>query len=412
MLYRPIADRIAQEILRSHTPGQPLMGVRDLARKEGISLLTARNVYLDLQKRGLITMRQGVGTFVEKKESTGIIDMSGIRPPGELLLWTNSFLTKINDGLVAYDPPEGYSPLRRQAGIYLEALGIKGLPLVMAGSQQALFLAGLAVLKPGDYVAVEDPGYTGALRIFESMGARIIRTPYPGNSEALQRLKDKRIRLFYTMPQAHIPTGASMPQETRQELLGLAEEYGFYILEDDPLSEITTLSSLKSQDIHDRVIYIKSLSNLLGPGLRIGFTLIPEEIREKIVRLKEINDLSTSGILQRIVYNMMRSGEMKRYIARLNKELQHRQAEACSLLGEGLYLPCIWIKTHAPSRVHMERLAGLGVRITPGDIYGARWANHLRICLMTPSGTDISRALEIIRKYMEGSMAPTISGMF
>ena len=275
MRYKEVAERLAGDILKRKRPGDRLPGVRELAKQENISLVTARNVYQHLMGKGLVISRQGVGTFVAYGSSGGVIDMATIRPPEELLLWVGKHLNITIEGLQTYDPPQGYEPLRQQARKWMISLGIDHTPIITAGSQQALFLVGLALLKKGDVVAVEDPGYMGAVRIFESLGAIVKTVPYISSQKDLDRLGTLGIRLFYTMPQGHIPTGGSIPEDLRDRLLEIARKKDFFIIEDDPLSEVEGIPPLKARDTHERVVYIKSLSNILGPGLRIGFAVVP-----------------------------------------------------------------------------------------------------------------------------------------
>ncbi len=409
MRYRSVADRLADEILKKKRPGARLPGVRELARQEGMSLVTARNVYQYLMAKGLVITRQGVGTFVAYAPADRTIDMASIRPPEELLLWVGSHLNITLEGLSTYDPPQGFEPLREQARTWLASLGVDRYPIITAGSQQALFLVGLSLLKPGDTVAVEDPGYKGAVRIFESLGARVIPIPCISSRKDLKDLRSMHISLLYTMPQGHIPTGNTIPDDLRGELLNLALKKDFLIIEDDPLSEILGLTPLKALDIADRVIYIKSLSNLLGPGLRIGFAVVPEAMYGRIIHFKEINDLSLSGILQRILLSMLSSSDLKDHVKRLGSELQVRTRYLSEFSGHKATGPCLWIRTPVPSRICQEDLLHQGIRITPGDIYGPGWADHIRLSLLTPSHADFEKGLDIVQRYLQGISGPGLN---
>ncbi|HOS97533.1 MAG TPA: PLP-dependent aminotransferase family protein [Deltaproteobacteria bacterium] len=402
MRYRAVAERIAGEILKTKRPGERLPGIRELARTERISMLTARNVYKHLADKGLVISRQGSGTFVAHGLSESITDMAAIRPPDELLLWAASHLRVTLEGLEAYDPPRGHAPLLEQSAAWLRKLGVDGQPIITSGSQQALFLVGLALLKQGDAVAVEDPGYRGAARIFESLGATVIPVPYLSSLEDLERIRPLRIRLFYTMPQGHIPTGRSMPDPVRNALLDMAAEQDFLIVEDDPLSEVLGMVPLKSADRHERVVYIKSFSNILGPGLRLGLAVVPEALSGSILHLKEINDLSISGILQRCLCSMLSSSELKAHVLRLRMELRARQAhlaKATPWKTEGV---CLWLRVPGPSRIHQENLLSLGLKVTPGDIYGPQWSEYLRLSILTPGRTAFEHAVQAVRDYLAG----------
>ncbi|MEN6473277.1 MAG: PLP-dependent aminotransferase family protein [Syntrophaceae bacterium] len=407
MRYKEIAERLAEHIMIHCQPGDRLPGLRAFARQERISLITARNVYLHLERQGLLTLRQGAGTYVARARKQGPIDMSSIRPPESMLVWVEPYLKAGMDGLLAYDPPQGYEPLRQAAQAWLSSQGIEAMPIITGGAQQALFLTGLTLLKPGDRVVVEEPGYTGARRIFESLGAQVTSMPCPRTAQDLEPLMKRGTKLFYTMPQAHIPTGASMPDEARAALVELARRRDFFILEDDPLSDIVGAVPLKARDTRDRVVYIKSLSNILGPGLRLGVCAMPAALEKRFIQLKEINDLSLSGILQRLFYAMLEAGDMARHIARLKAELEKRWEHIRAhgaWQGDGA---CLWIDTGSPGRLHAENLKRQGIKIMPGDIYGAAWANHIRLSILTPSRDELFKALECLQAYL-GQVRPDL----
>ncbi|HVN72430.1 MAG TPA: PLP-dependent aminotransferase family protein [Desulfomonilia bacterium] len=409
MRYKEVAERLAGDILKRRRPGERLPGIRELAIQENISHVTARNVYQYLLEKGLVISRQGSGTFVSYGSAGSIIDMATIRPPEELLLWVGPHLNITLEGLHTYDPPQGYEPLRMQAMNWLSSLGIHQTPIITAGSQQALFLVGLSLIKRGDVVAVEDPGYRGAARIFESLGAVVIPVHYISSIEDLDRLHSLDIRILYSMPQGLIPTGKSIPEGLRDRLLQLAHKRDFFIIEDDPLSEVMGATPLKARDMHERVIYIKSLSNILGPGLRIGFTVVPGTIYNTIIQLKEINDLSLSGILQRCLSTMLSSSNLKDHVRRLKIELQSRSDYLSHATSWATGGPCLWIKTSVPSRISCEKLLSLGVRVTPGDIYGAQWSDYIRLSVLTPSRMNFERAVGIVQEYLKGTTGPDLT---
>lgn len=395
-----IASRVARHIIESCQPGQRLPTVRELAQKEGISLVTALNVYRKLALEGLVVAKKGAGTFVAHATDDGIIDMSRVRPGPEQLMWVLGHLHGSMDGLVSYDRPEGYEPLRECAARWLAASGIEGSPIITSGAQQALFLVGLALMGKGGTVVVEDPGYQGASRIFSALGARVVSVPYLKDLNHLDRLASLSFRILYTMPQGHIPTGAFMPADVRQALVGMARDKGFFIIEDDPFSEILGMSPLKSMDRSGRVIYLKSMSNILGPGLRMGIAVAPEDVHQDIVRLKEMNDLSLSGILQRCLHDILGSPSFARHMVALRQEIAERKKTMEEILGIHTHGVCAWIACKGSGRMHLERLLERGVRITPGDIYGPAWSEHIRLSLMGTSRPDCERGLAIVAGYL------------
>ena len=160
------------------------------------------------------------------------------------------------------------------------------------------------------------------------------------------------------------------------------------------------------------MIYIKSLSNILGPGIRIGFCVVPEDLYPSVLRFKEINDLTTSGILQRLLFTMLVSHGFETHLARLRSLLDSRKAYTSDKFNWSTGGVSLWIDTGSPARIHMERLLSLGVRITPGDIYGPLWSNHLRVSIITPAETDFTRGMNIVYNYLDKGAKPDLMDMF
>jgi len=115
------------------------------------------------------------------------------------------------------------------------------------------------------------------------------------------------------------PTTVTYSKEKLIELLKLAEKYNIYIVEDDSLSGLSFNAhednySLKGLDTNDRVIYIKSFSKLLMPGLRIGFILNPHGLSAELLKAKHTTDISSSGLIQRALDIYFKSGQWEKHI--------------------------------------------------------------------------------------------------
>ncbi|HOM28879.1 MAG TPA: PLP-dependent aminotransferase family protein [Deltaproteobacteria bacterium] len=409
MKHVELALKLAEEISGLEGTGARLPTVREVARREGVSLVTAQRAYRHLSDLGIVVSRRGSGTFAAEPIGRGPIDLCGIRVGEEQLRWVLPYLRGDLDGLCTYDPPEGYGPLRESAGAWLARMGVRGDPIVTSGSQQAIFLVGMACLKQGDVVVVEEPGYQGAARIFRSLGASVRAVPYLAHPRDVDALAALEPRLFYTMPQGHIPTGATMPAEVRLRLLERAAGSGFLVVEDDPFSDILGVSPLKSMDEQEVVVHLRSLSNILGPGLRMGITVAPRAMRDRLVQLKEINDLSISGVLQRILCAIFSSDAFAGHLRALAKELPLRRDTARDILGQATQGACLWLHTPVPARLFAEQLEARGVRVTPGDIYGPGWTQHVRISLLGPRPEELKRGLEIVRDHLGRARQPGLT---
>jgi GntR family transcriptional regulator, regulator for abcA and norABC len=147
----------------------------------------------------------------------------------------------------------------------------------------------------------------------------------------------------------------------------------------------------------------------MGPGLRIGFAVVPSPMYTGFLHLKEINDLSLSGILQRCLFAMLASSDLEEHVKRLKTELKTRLAYLSQATTWATNGPCLWLKTSVPSRISQEKLLEQGLRITPGDIYGPAWSDHIRLSLLTPSRADFERAVVIIQDYLKGVVGPGLT---
>lgn len=164
---------------------------------------------------------------------------------------------------------------------------------ITSGSQQALFLLAQVLLKPGDRVLMEDPGYPGARQTWIARGA--IVDPVPVDADGLIPPTAPPPHAFlYTTPSRQFPTCASLPVARRLAIIEMATRAGSYILEDDYDSEFRytrpPLPSLQGLDRAGRVIYVGSMSKSLFPSLRIGFVVLPHALIEPFSELRGIVD--------------------------------------------------------------------------------------------------------------------------
>ncbi|PAU73835.1 MocR-like pyridoxine biosynthesis transcription factor PdxR [Vreelandella alkaliphila] len=156
--------------------------------------------------------------------------------------------------------------------------------LITVGTQQALWITAMLLLKPGRKFGIENPGYVDMYNIAQIFTDEIHLLPV--DEQGVQLVEELReCHLVYTTPSHQSPTTVTMPLERRRQLLDMAEIDNFLIIEDDYDSETNYLSNptpaLKSLDRHSRVIYVGSLSKTLAPGLRLGYMVAhPALIRE------------------------------------------------------------------------------------------------------------------------------------
>ena len=256
-------------------------------------------------------------------------------------------LTHDGSSIFEYDEGLGSEDLRGKIVEYLKTRNIdtkKENIQIISGAQQGIDIVCKGLINYSDVVFVEEPTYNGAIEVFKSRGAKIISIPMldDGIDIGILKLKLEKIKpkLIYTMPNFQNPTGISYSTYKKKKLIELAEEYGFYIIEDDFISDFAFNSldnnPLKSYDDKNRVIYIKSFSKILMPGLRIGVVEIPNELLQKVLWAKYSSDISTPGLIQRSMYYYMENFDWDEYLKNIENIYTQKYNFAQSLIKEKL----------------------------------------------------------------------------
>lgn len=184
--------------------------------------------------------------------------------------------------------------------------------VVTHGSQQALSLLAQVLLDPGDTVVVEEPVYTGAAQAFQAAQATLVAIPldeYGLDTAALARLLESGVRpkAVHTVSNFHNPRGVVLSAGRRTELAGLADRYGFWVIEDDPYGELwfDTPPPPPVAAHSDRVIRLSSASKILAPALRVGWLHGNRQVCQAVELLKQGADLCGSSLTQQIAAGML-----------------------------------------------------------------------------------------------------------
>ncbi len=215
---------------------------------------------------------------------------------------------------------------------------------ISRGSQMAIYLLARLLLEKGDNVVVGDIGYYYTDKIFINCGANLARVPIDDwgmNMDELKKLcRKKKIRAVYVTSHHHYPTTVTLSASRRMELLALAEQYGFVILEDDYdydfHYESNPILPLASSDKNGMVIYIGTLSKTIAPALRIGYVAAPEVIINELSKYRQIVDVQGDPVLEKAVAEMYNFGEIRRHMKKSLKEYHSRRDFACKMLQEKL----------------------------------------------------------------------------
>jgi GntR family transcriptional regulator / MocR family aminotransferase len=365
-------------------PGLRLPASRDFARRYGISRGTVVSAFERLQDEGYLTSQVGIGTKVSAKVPPGATNsrssheltahlqrvVSNYRRPKQFVNWVmlpgvrpfsmrnpalSEFPAELWGRIAAKrartfrswiqqeDDGRGYRPLREAVAHYLgSSRGVScdaRQVVIVSGTQQALDLLARFLLKPGDPVWMEDPGYFGASIAFDRVGARII--PVPVDEEGLSvsagiKACPNAKGVFLT-PAHQYPLGMSMSLSRRIEVLEWAAQAGSFIIEDDYDSEYQfngqPVPSLQGLDRNSSVIFVGTFKKLLFPLLRLGYIVLPPSLAPAFVSFRSGSEFHTCGFEQSILCDFIVDGHFGRHLRKM-RDLYAERLEALLHYGE------------------------------------------------------------------------------
>jgi GntR family transcriptional regulator/MocR family aminotransferase len=357
-IYRQMRRAILDGRLR---PGDALPPSRELARTLSVSRMTVTVAYDRLAGEGFVASRVGSGTFVG--EHAARVQGLAARGHGVLqprALWAEvplptllvppppfDFRTGVPDAALfphrawrrrvaralraeevdagRYADPAGHLGLREAIARHIGvSRGVEASPddvTVTGGTQQALHLIARVLLEPGDRVAVEDPGYAPARRVFETLGLRVAGVPVDGDGLVVDALP-RRVRLVYVTPSHQYPLGVTLSLARRQALLAWAARHQAAVVEDDYDSEFRfggrPLEPLQTLDAAGRVVYVGSFSKTMLPTLRLGFLVTPPSLRAAVHRARYVTDWHSPTLAQAALAAFLSEGAFARHVRRVS----------------------------------------------------------------------------------------------
>ncbi|MEP0876924.1 PLP-dependent aminotransferase family protein [Funiculus sociatus GB2-M2] len=429
-LHRQLYEELRQAILSGRLPPKErIPSTRSLSKSLGISRTTVTQSYEQLLSEGYIQTIVGSGTFVcdqlpdlmlrstpvESQEKIarplcklskyGInlshTDVSLMSEPDTAIsfrygrpafdkfpmqLWRKLLLSHCRKGSSWLDyatDPQGHRPLREAIARYLSrsrAVQCDPDSVIMTnGTQQALYMVMRLLIDPGDAIAIEDPGYLSARRIFLSQGAKLLPIGVDESGLVVKDLADttEPIKLVYVTPSHQFPTGAILSLPRRLELLSWAHSTGTMIIEDDYDSEYRygdrPIPALQGLDKSDSVLYIGTFSKVLFPSLRIGYLVLPQNLVSIFTRAKWLSDRQLPLLEQYILTDFIEEGHLERHLRRMRSHydqcrsvlvqaLKAHFGEQATILGEkaGIHL-MVRLYTSFSDEEIIQRAAKVGV---------------------------------------------------
>jgi GntR family transcriptional regulator / MocR family aminotransferase len=388
-LHKQLYDELRMAILAGRLkPGERVPSTRGLSHSLGVSRATVTQSYEQLLSEGYLRAATGSGTFVGcelpdellktrpvetslpaarpqeaarrielSRYGASIEDSAPFEPPEPdapinfktgrpaldefpshqwRRLMLKHFRAKDHSLLSCAEGSQGYEPLREAIAGYLRhARAVKcdaDQVVVVNGAQQAIDLIAKLLIDRGDSVAVENPGYLVARRVFMAHGAELIPLPVDESGIVVEALTSKSkggLKLVYVTPSHQFPTGVTLTLPRRLDLLCWAEKTGAMIVEDDYDSEFRfnsrPIPSLQGLADGDSVIYVGTFSKVLFPSLRIGYLVAAPSLARVFARAKWLADLQTPTVEQRVLADFIIEGHLERHLRRMRTLYDNRR---------------------------------------------------------------------------------------
>lgn len=364
--YQTIAGTIRERIASgSYKPGQKIPSIRQLAKEFKCNKLTVQRAFELLRQEKVIENRVGSGSYVRFPEqiigSSAVFDFRSdyldpsLFPYEQIQAIFNQLFDQKEAMALAPPPTEGDPDLIQALSRYYN------LPydqmLIISGAQQGLDLvAKVFGTTISDALLFEDPTYPGAISLFKARHFVPLEEDGPDLSVLKERLRAP-IRLFYTMPTVHNPTGITYSLEKKKAIYRLAREHDFYIIEDDCFSEFKHVKPPRFIDLGpDHTIYIKSLSQTTVSGIRLGLMVAPKRLYSQFLQAKFSSDIASFGLMQRCLCEFIQQGFLQKHIDVVGPKIDQRRGRLIKVIENvgHLFLPypqagySLWVKSRLP----------------------------------------------------------------
>ncbi|MDO9166465.1 MAG: PLP-dependent aminotransferase family protein [Rhodoferax sp.] len=432
------AERIANRLL---APGARLPSVRQCAQQQGVSPSTVVAAYDQLLAQGLVEARRNRGFFVRERtlapesiaqsainsiattnpqpgvrggfqaqhvpvNATALIrgmfhgssdkpqPGMGVFPPDWL---ETSFMAAavrrvtstraLHAFSLQYGEPAGDSGLRRSLSQKLVGLNVHAAPeqiITTVGATHALDIVSRTLLRAGDYVMVEEPGWAIEFARLAALGMRILPVPRRADGPDLAVMARycelHAPKLFVSVSVFHNPTGYCLTPGSAHRVLQLANAYNFHIVEDDTYSHIAPehATRLCALDGLQRTIYVSGFAKILAPGWRVGFMAAPPALVEQLLDTKLLATLTTPALLEKALAWCIDQGQLRRHAERIRTRLDLARARSVKLaLAHGCSFAAPpaglfgWVDAGVDTDTLAQRMLDVGYLLAPGALFHA-----------------------------------------
>ena len=293
----------------------------------------------------------------------------------------------LNDFSLQYGEPLGDTGLRRMLSKKLATLNVHAAPeniITTVGATHALDIVSRTLLRPGDPVMVEEPGWAVEFARLSALGMRILPVPRRADGPDLEVMarycEVHQPKLYVSVSVFHNPTGYCLSPGSAHRILQLANQHNFHVVEDDTYSHIAPehATRLTALDGLSRTIYVSGFAKILAPNWRIGFLAAPSHLVEQLLDTKLLATLTTPALLEKALALCIEQGQLRRHAERIRTRLDAARARSVKLaLGAGCTFAAEpvglfgWVETGVDTDALAQRMLDEGYLLAPGALFHA-----------------------------------------
>lgn len=432
------AERIRNRLLAS---GARLPSVRQCARQQGVSPSTVVAAYDQLLAQGLVEARRNRGFFVRDMHQSaesdpssagtsiassvtrntarggfqaqhvpvdatalirGMFHGSSDKPQPGMGVFPSDWLEttfmpaavrrvtstrQLQAFSLQYGEPAGDSGLRQSLSQKLLGLNVNASPqqiITTVGATHALDIVSRTLLRAGDPVMVEEPGWAIEFARLDALGMHILPVPRRADGPDLEVMARYcelyHPKLFVSVSVLHNPTGYCLTPGSAHRVLQLAQAHNFHIVEDDTYSHLAPehATRLCALDDLQRTIYVSGFAKILAPGWRVGFMAAPPALVERLLNTKLLATLTTPALLEKALAWCIDQGQLRRHAERIRTRLDQARARSVKLaLAHGCSFAAPpaglfgWVETGVDTDRLAQRMLDLGYLLAPGALFHA-----------------------------------------
>ncbi|MDY7552949.1 PLP-dependent aminotransferase family protein [Pseudomonas veronii] len=434
--YKNLVDTFAEDIRSGRlSPGERLPTHRQLAARHGLALVTASRVYSELAAMGLVSGETGRGTFVREislppgqgsgqmNVAPGMLDLNFNYPslPGQAELLRTALRQLALSGdlqaLLRYQPHAGRQHERAAVARHLLSRGLTveaDQVLLVSGAQHGLAVTLMALLKPGDVIAVDALTYSGFKVLAETLHLEMLAIPLTASGPDLDHLhslcRKHPVRALYSMPTVHNPLGWVMSLEQREQLVAIARQHNLMIIEDAAYAFLAEhapppLATLAPE----RTVYVGGFSKSVATGLRVGFVSAPAAWVKALERSIMATTWNVPGVMSAIAVAWLDDGTVAQLEAQKRQDARARQALAAQVLKGLTYIShpssyFLWLPLAEEARADQIAMTlqreNIAVSTAEPFAVSAHVPHALRLALGSVDMTALREALLAVRKVV------------